>query len=48
MNIRGFRHEAGIRTVLRVKRFQIRNAPADTPQAAYVLDTAIESEMVAP
>lgn len=48
MNIQGFRHEAGIRTVLRVKRFQIRNAPADTPQAAYVLDTAIESEMVAP
>lgn len=48
INIQGFRHEAGIRTVLRVKRFQIRNAPADTPQAAYVLDTAIESEMVAP
>jgi heat shock protein HslJ len=48
INIQGFRHEAGIRTVLRVKRFQIRNAPADTPQVAYVLDTAIESEMVAP
>lgn len=48
MNIEGFTHEPGIRTVLRVKRFQIRNAPADTPQLAYILDTAIESEMVAP
>jgi heat shock protein HslJ len=48
LNIQGFSHEPGIRTVLRVKRFQIRNAPADTPQVAYVLDTAIESEMVGP
>jgi heat shock protein HslJ len=48
IQIAGFRHEAGIRTVLRVKRFAIRNAPADTPQVAYILDTAIESEMVAP
>ncbi len=48
LTIDGFTHEPGIRTVLRVKRFQIRNAPADTPQVAYILDTAIESEMVAP
>jgi heat shock protein HslJ len=48
LNIEGFTHEPGIRTVLRVKRFPIRNAPADTPQVAYILDTAIESEMVAP
>jgi heat shock protein HslJ len=48
IRIDGFTHEPGIRTVLRVKRFAIRNAPADTPQVAYILETAIESEMVAP
>ncbi len=48
LRIEGFTHEPGIRTVLRVKRFTIRNAPADAPQVAYILDTAIESEMVQP
>ena len=48
IRIDGFTHEPGIRSVLRVKRFAIRNAPADTPQVAYILETAIESEMVGP
>lgn len=48
LTIQGYRHEPGIRTVLRVRRFQIPNAPADTPQVAYVLETVIESEMVGP
>ncbi|MFZ5636328.1 MAG: DUF4377 domain-containing protein [Pseudomonadota bacterium] len=48
LTIQGFHHEPGIRTVLRVRRFPIPDAPADTPQVAYVLETVIESEMVGP
>jgi heat shock protein HslJ len=42
--IEGYRHEAGIRNVLRVKRFDIANPPADAPSKAYVLDMVVESE----
>lgn len=43
-SIEGYKHEAGIRNVLRVKRFKIANPPADAPNQAYVLDMVVESE----
>ncbi len=54
--IKGYTHEEGIRTVLRVKRFMPDDRPPATdadalPGAAYavyVLDMAIESEVIAP
>ncbi|SFS08796.1 META domain-containing protein [Dyella sp. OK004] len=45
-SIEGYTHEAGIRNVLRVKRFNIKNPPADAPNTAYVLDMVVESEVV--
>lgn len=45
-NIEGYTHEAGIRNVLRVKRYQLHNVPADAPSTAYVLDMVVESEVV--
>jgi heat shock protein HslJ len=45
-DIDGYTHEDGIRNVLRVKRYTIKNAPADAPSTAYVLDTVVESEKV--
>lgn len=45
-DIDGYIHEEGIRNVLRVKRYTIKNAPADAPSTAYVLDTVVESEKV--
>lgn len=45
-DIEGYKHEAGIRNVVRVKKFQIKNPPADAPSVAYVLDMVVESEMV--
>ncbi len=42
--IEGYRHEPGVRNVLRVRRFQIPGAPADAPQVAHVLESVIESE----
>ena len=46
--IDGYQHQAGIRNVLRLKRFTIKNPPADTPSSAYVLDMVVESETVKP
>jgi heat shock protein HslJ len=46
--IDGYTHEDGIRTVLRVKRFDIADPPMDAPSVGYVLDTIIESEMTGP
>lgn len=46
--IEGYTHEEGIRNVLRVKRFSVDNAQNGAPTTAYVLDMAIESEMVGP
>ena len=43
-NIEGYTHEAGVRNVLRVKRYAIKNPPADAPSSAYVLDMVIESD----
>ena len=47
-DIEGYTHEAGVRNVLRVKRYAIKNPPADAPAQAYVLDMVVESEIVKP
>ena len=44
-DIEGYTHEPGIRNVLRVKRFTLKNPPADAPSTAYVLDMVVESEV---
>jgi len=43
-DIEGYTHEAGVRNVLRLKRYTIKNPPADAPDTAYVLDMVVESE----
>jgi len=43
--IEGYNHEAGVRNVLRLKRFPIVNPPADGPGIAYILDMVVESEL---
>lgn len=46
-DIEGYRHEPGIRNVLRLQRYSLaRNGqlPADAPSHAYVLDMVVESE----
>lgn len=45
-NIEGYTHQSGIRNVLRLKRFAIKNPPVDAPSTAYVLDLVVESEKV--
>lgn len=45
-SIEGYTHEAGIRNVVRVKKFDIKNPPADASSVAYVLDMVVESESV--
>ncbi len=45
-DIEGYTHEAGIRNVLRVKRFKRNPVPADASDTAYVLDMVVESENV--
>ncbi|MGX5729382.1 DUF4377 domain-containing protein [Pseudoxanthomonas beigongshangi] len=45
-DIEGYTHEAGIRNVLRVKRFKRSPVPADASDTAYVLDMVVESENV--
>lgn len=45
-DIEGYQHEAGIRNVVRVKKFDVKNPPADAPSVAYVLDMVVESEAV--
>ena len=42
----GYEHQPGVRNVLRLKRFDIANPPADAPSVAYVLDMVVESEIV--
>ena len=46
--IEGYQHQAGIRNVLRLQRFPLKNPPADAPAHAYVLDTVVEAETVKP
>lgn len=45
-DIDGYTHEAGVRNVLRLKRYKIDNPPADGSSLAYVLDMVVESEQV--
>lgn len=42
--IEGYTHEPGVRNVLRVNRYAIKNPPADAPSQAYVLDMVVESD----
>ena len=42
--IEGYTHEAGVRNVLRVKRYAVKNPPADASSQAYVLDMVVSSE----
>ncbi|HYM87381.1 MAG TPA: DUF4377 domain-containing protein, partial [Pseudoxanthomonas sp.] len=46
--IEGYTHEAGIRNVLRVKRYTIKHPPADGSSLVYVLDMVVESEATKP
>ena len=41
--IQGYRHEAGVRNVLRVNRYTPQNRPADASRHVYVLDMVVES-----
>lgn len=41
--IEGYTHEPGIRNVLRVDRYTVKNPPADGSSKAYVLDMVVES-----
>lgn len=45
-NIEGYEHRPGVRNVLRVKRYALKQPPADAPSSAYVLDMVVESETV--
>ncbi|TWT19321.1 DUF4377 domain-containing protein [Luteimonas marina] len=47
-DIEGYTHEPGVRNVLRLKRFEVANPPADGSSIAYVLDMVVESESVNP
>jgi heat shock protein HslJ len=42
-SIEGYTHEPGVRNVLRVDRYTVKNPPADAPPKAYVLDMVVES-----
>ena len=42
----GYVHQPGTRNVLRVKRYTLKQPPADAPSPAYVLDMIVESEIV--
>ncbi|KRG81182.1 hypothetical protein ABB34_14090 [Stenotrophomonas daejeonensis] len=44
-SIEGYDHEPGVRNVLRVKRYTVKNPPADGSSLAYVLDMVVSSEM---
>lgn len=43
-DIEGYTHEPGVRNVLRLKRFQRTDVPADASSIAYVLDMTVETE----
>lgn len=47
-DIEGYVHRPGVRNVLRVKRYTLKQPPADAPSSAYVLDLVVESEIVKP
>lgn len=45
--IEGYTHTPGVRSVLRIDRYQRKQAPADASRYLYVLDMVVESETVA-
>lgn len=45
-DIEGYVHQPGTRNVLRVKRYTVKQPPADGSSTAYVLDMVVESELV--
>lgn len=45
-DIEGYRHDPGVRNVLRVKRYARQNVPADASRYVYVHDMTVESETV--
>ncbi|HEY5852020.1 MAG TPA: META and DUF4377 domain-containing protein [Lysobacter sp.] len=46
-DIEGYEHTDGVRNVVRVKRYTIKNPPADGSSIAYMLDMVVESETAA-
>ena len=44
--IDGYTHQADVRNVLRIDRYQRRHVPADASRYVYVLDMVVESEQV--
>jgi heat shock protein HslJ len=44
--IDGYTHQPGVRNVLRIKRYERRQVPADASRFVYVLDLVVESEIV--
>ncbi|MBZ0076506.1 META and DUF4377 domain-containing protein [Bordetella hinzii] len=44
-SIEGYEHRDGVRTVLRVKRYDLKIAPADAPSQVYVLDMVVEQQV---
>ena len=44
--IEGYTHQPGVRNVLRLKRFELKNPPADGPSQAFVHDMTVETERV--
>lgn len=47
-NIEGYTHQSGVRNILRLDRYRLKNPPADASSIAYVLDMVVESEQVRP
>lgn len=44
--IEGYQHQPGVRNILRVKRYQRDNPPADASRYAYVLDMVVDSQVM--
>lgn len=44
--VQGYTHHNGMRNVLRINRYRLKNPPADASAYAYVLDMVVESERV--
>lgn len=45
-NIEGYKHNSNEKVIIRVKKYAVKNPPADASGFAYVLDTTIEQERV--
>lgn len=46
--IEGYQHQPGVRNVLRINRYALKNVPADASSHADVLDMVVESEQIRP